>query len=56
MKISLIYTILRFTILSLLMGITVPAMAAFDADRLSSFTENFMDLWSVDGFPVLSEL
>ena len=42
----------RFATLALLIAIAVPAMAAFDADHLSEFTERGMDLWHVPGMSV----
>ncbi len=42
----------RFAIITLMIGIASPAMAAFDADHLSAFTERGMDLWHVPGMSV----
>ena len=42
----------HFAALALLIAIAVPAMAAFDADHLSEFTERGMDLWHVPGMSV----
>ncbi len=42
----------RFATLALLIAFAVPAMAAFDADHLSAFTERGMDLWHVPGMSV----
>ena len=42
-------TILRFVTLSLLICNTAPALAAFDADHLSAFTNRGMELWHVPG-------
>lgn len=41
-----------FIILTLIMGIAAPAMAAFDADHLSAATERGMALWHVPGMSV----
>ncbi len=42
----------RFVTLALLLGFALPAMAAFDADHLSAFTKQGMDLWHVPGMSV----
>lgn len=42
----------RFVSLALLLGFALPAMAAFDADHLSAFTKQGMDLWHVPGMSV----
>jgi len=52
MKIALHNIIHRFAILTLMVGFSVPAMATFDADRLSAVTERGMDLWHVPGMSV----
>lgn len=42
----------RCFILSLLAAVAIPVMADFDADRLSAFTEQGMELWHVPGMSV----
>jgi CubicO group peptidase (beta-lactamase class C family) len=50
MKIS--HVIRRFATLILLIGIAAPVAGSVDADRLTTFTEQGMELWHVPGLSV----
>jgi len=52
MRLSMMSVTYRIATLGLLLGMAVPALADFDADRMSTITKQGMDLWHVPGMSV----